>query len=160
MVDWVLIPQEKAERPYQSILLFDKDNIPVSPSPVPEELQASKKTVAEIWAFFWMMAAITIKYAIRDDLVFVQNLLEQLHGLIRETERRIERLSWEQMYTRGSISQLQPTREMQMAALRQLIRKMQDLKPNIRQFTEVELVDPIAEIELLLSLEDEKHARH
>ena len=160
MVDWVLIPQEKAERSHQSILLFDKANIPVSPPPLPEELQASKKTVAEIWAFFWMMTAITIKYAIRGDLVFVQSLLEQLHGLIRETERRIERLSWEQMYTRGSISKLKPTRAMQMAALRQLIKKMQELQPKIREFTEVELVDPSAEIELLLSLEDKKHARH
>jgi len=152
MVDWVLMPEENAERSYQSILLFDKVNLPVSPPPVPEELQASKKTVAEIWAFFWMMVAITIKYISRGDLVHVQNFIEQLHGLMREIERRIKRVPWQHVYTRGSASQLQPTREKQIESLRQLIKRMQTLKPEITNFTEVELVEPMEEIALLLSL--------
>ncbi len=70
MVDWTLLPLQNAERPVQSILLFDKVNIPVSPPPEPEELEQSRKYVAEQWAFFWMMTAITIKYIIRNDGVF------------------------------------------------------------------------------------------
>ena len=155
MVDWVLMPQENAERPYQSILLFNKANIPVSPPPVPEELQASKKNVAEIWAFFWMMVAITVKYTVRGDLVSVQNFIEQLHGLMREIERRIKRVPWQHAYTRGSASQLQPTREKQIESLQQLITRMIELKPEITNFAEAELVEPTQEIEYLLSLTGE-----
>jgi predicted nucleotidyltransferase len=152
MIDWVLIPAGKLPRPFGSLLLFDKGNIPVSSPPVPEDLEESKKKVAEIWAFFWMMTAITIKYSIRGDLVFVQNWLEELHRLVREIERRMERKSWHQIYVRGSVSQLQPTREKQIQSLRQLISRMQKLEPKITDFTGLQLAPPLAEIELLLSL--------
>src|ERR1044071_9481563 len=75
MVDWTLVPQANAERPASSILLFDKINLPIS-SPKYEDLEQSKKYVAEQWTFFWMMIAITIKYAIRKDDVFVTAWLE------------------------------------------------------------------------------------
>jgi predicted nucleotidyltransferase len=152
MIDWVMMPQTNAERPFQSVLLFDKGNIPVSAPPAPEELEESKKTVAEIWAFFWMMTAVTTKYIIRSDLVFVQNWLERLHALIREIERRIERVPWEYIYIRGSVSQLQPTRQKQIESIRQLCERMQELKPNVAEFTGVELSMPLTEIAALLSL--------
>lgn len=152
MIDWVMMPQMNAERPFQSVLLFDRGNIPVSSPPAPEDLKESKKTAAEIWAFFWMMTAVTTKYIIRNDLVFVQNWLEQLHGLIREIERRIEGLPWQQLYTRGSLSQFQPTREKQIKSLRHLCKRMQELKPKVAKFTESEPLMPLAEVEFLLSL--------
>jgi hypothetical protein len=139
---------------HPSRLLFDKVSIPVSP-PEPEEIEKSRKFVAEQWAFFWMMTAITIKYIIRRDLVFVHNWLEQLHALIREIERRIERVSWEDAYTRGSISQFQSTHEKQIESLRQLIMKMQGLKPKITEFIESEPDTPLEEIEALLALTNE-----
>lgn len=152
MVDWTLIPGSKATRPSRSKLLFDKVGIPASSPQEPEDLEQGKKSVAEIWAFFWMMTAVTIKYIIRRDLVFVQNQLEQLHGLIREIERRLERVPWQQIYTRGSVSQLQSTREGQIRSLRELIKRMQELGPKIKEFTGLELVAPLAEIEFLLSM--------
>lgn len=150
MIDWILIPLSKAKRMYPSRLLFDRVSIPVSP-PEPEDKEQSRKFVAEQWAFFWMMTAITIKYIIRRDLVFVQNWLEQLHVLIREIERRIEGVSWEDAHTRGSLSQFQSTREKQIESLRQLIMKMQGLKPKITEFIGSELDTPLAEVETLLS---------
>ena len=154
MIDWILIPLSRAKRMHPSRLLFDKVSIPVSP-PEPEDKEQSRKFVAEQWAFFWMMTAITIKYIIRRDLVFVQNWLEQLHALIREIERRIERVSWEDAYTRGSISQFQPTREKQIESLRQLINRMQDLKPKITEFIESETDTPLVEVETLFALTNE-----
>ena len=154
MIDWILIPLSRAKRMHPSRLLFDKVCIPVSPHE-PEEIEKSRKFVAKQWAFFWMMTAITIKYIIRRDLVFVQNWLEQLHALIREIERRIERVSWEDTYTRGSISQFQSTREKQIESLRQLIMKMQGLKPKITEFIESEPDTPLEEIETLLALTNE-----
>jgi predicted nucleotidyltransferase len=155
MVDWVLIPLANAERPSQSLLLFDKENIPVASASTAEDVEQNKKAVAEQYAFFWMMTAVSIKYLIRQDLVFVQNWLEVLHKLIREIERRMEGISWLQAYVRGSLSQLQPTREKQIEALQELIMKMQQLHPAIEEFTGSALVIPIAEIEFLLSLAKE-----
>jgi predicted nucleotidyltransferase len=160
MVDWVMVPQEGVARPFESLLLFDKGNLPVSSPPVPEQVEESRKAVAEVWAFFWMMTAITIKYTIRGDLVFVQNWLEQLHGLVREIERRLERKTWQEVYVRGSFSNLQPTREKQIESLRQLMNRMQSLEPEIADFTGSELAAPLTEIEALLSLADERDARH
>jgi predicted nucleotidyltransferase len=154
MIDWILIPLSKAERMHPSRLLFDKVSIPVFP-PEPEELEKSQKFVAEQWAFFWMMTAITIKYIIRRDLVFVQNWLEQLHALIREIERRMKGVSWEDAYTRGSISRLQSTRVKQIESLRQLIIRMQDLKPKVAEFIRSEPGVPLVEIETLLALTNE-----
>ena len=156
-VDWILIPLSKAKRPHESRLLFDKAGIPVAPPPEPEELEQSKKNVAEQWAFFWMMAAITIKYLIRKDHVFVTEWLEHLHGLVQDIERRLRREPWK--YTRGSLSQLQPTWEQQMDSIRRLCQKMQTLAPQAERFSETSLALPLEEIERLIALAHEKHAR-
>src|ERR1700752_1369980 len=43
MIDWVLIPQIKAIRPFQSRLLFEKIPIPIASARRPEDLEQSKK---------------------------------------------------------------------------------------------------------------------
>ena len=157
MVDWVLIPVRKARRPFSARLLFDKANIVISPAPEVEGLEQSKKYVAEQWAFFWMMAAITIKYLIRRDDVFVIRWLEELHRIHHELERRIQRFP--PRYKRGSFSQFQSTREKQIESLRELVGNMQALQPKAIEFTESELSVPRPEIDFLLSLADEAYAR-
>lgn len=158
MIDWTLRPQKSAERPFQSVILFDKANIPVSPAPAPDELEQSKKSIAEIWAFFWMMTAITIKYLIRQDDVFVTRWLEVLHGLIEEIERQLHREP--QQYIRGSLTTLQPTRVEQRESIHSLCRTMKSLAPQIEEFSGKNLLLPSEEIETLLALADEEHARH
>jgi hypothetical protein len=158
MVDWTLRPQQSAERPFQSRILFDKANLPVSPAPEPDKLEQSKKSVAELWAFFWMMTAITIKYVIRQDDVFVARWLEVLHGLVEEIERQLHREP--QQYLRGSASKLQPTRKEQIESIRFLCSKMKTLAPQIEDFSGKPLSLPSEEIETLLALADEDHARH
>ena len=150
MIDWVLIPQLKAKRPFHSLILFEKNSIPIAPLPEPEDPERSKKSVAEIWAFFWMMTAVTIKYIHRDDGVFAAEWIEHLHGLIYEIERRLNRESWQ--YTRGSLSKLKSTRENQLESIHELCNRMQELKSRVAEFTGSEPAMPSAEIELLLSL--------
>lgn len=152
LIDWVLVPETNIERPFHSRLLFDKANIPVSSPPSAEDLQASKKSVAEIWAFFWMMTAITIKYIIRQDDVFVTRWLEILHGLIEEIERQLHREP--QQYLRGSLSKLQPTRKEQIESIRSLCSKMKSMTPQIEHFSGEILTLPSEEIETLLALAD------
>ena len=150
MIDWILVPQAKATRPLQSRLLFEKTTIPMEPAPRPEDFEQSKKYVAEQWAFFWMMTAITIKYIHRDDGVFAVEWIEHLNSLMHEIERLVKRESWK--YTRGSLSKLQSTREKQLESIRELCNKMQGLKSRVAEFTGSEPAMPSAEIELLLSL--------
>jgi hypothetical protein len=157
MVDWTLRPQKSAERPFNSRILFDKASIPVSPAPGPDELEQSKKSVAEIWAFFWMMTAITIKYVIRGDDVFVARWLEILHGLVEEIERQLHREP--QQYIRGSLSKLQFTRKEQIESIRSLCSTMKSLAPQIEDFSGKTLALPSEEIETLLALAEEDHAR-
>jgi hypothetical protein len=162
MVDWILIPQSKAKRPGGSKLLFDKANIPVAASAQPESLEQRKKAVAGQWAFFWMMTAVTIKYILRDDGVFVTEWIEHLHHIISEIERWLNGESWQ--YHRGSFSQLQATPEKQMESLRQLCQRMQELQPKVATFIGSEPLIPTTEIETLFSLAQSKienrHARH
>ncbi|HLO31527.1 MAG TPA: aminoglycoside 6-adenylyltransferase [Anaerolineales bacterium] len=158
MIDWTIIPQMHAARPFQSRLLFDKANIPFSSPPEPEDLAESKKSVAEIWAFFWMMTAVTVKYMIRKDGVFATHGLENLHGIVQEIERRIHREPWK--YRRGSLSQVQPTREKQIQSIRRLYKRMQELRPKVMEFIEYEPAMPWQEIEVLLSLAAEDNARN
>lgn len=150
MVDWVLIPQSNATRPSQSKLLFDKVGIPMSLLPQLEDPEQSKKSVAENWAFFWMMTAITIKYVIREDGVFTTQWLEHLHGIKHDIERRLNRESWE--YHRGSISQFQSTCEKQIESIRELCNQMLELKPKVSEFVGSEPLTPQMEIESLLAL--------
>lgn len=150
MVDWILFPQTKATRPFQSRVLFDKVGIPVSSLPKPEDMEQSKKYVAEQWAFFWMMTAVTIKYINRGDGVFAAQWIENLHKLIRDIERRLKREPWE--YSRGSLSRLDETHEKQIESIRQLCQRSLQLNPQILEFTGSQLATPLSEIETLLSL--------
>jgi predicted nucleotidyltransferase len=156
MVDWTLIPQSKAERPFSSLLLFDKAGIPVSVPLQPEDLEQRKKSVAEQSAFFWMMIAITVKYIIRGDDVFVTQWLENLHRIVQEIERQLH--GEPRQYARGSLSKLQPTREKQIESIRSLCIRMQALARQIEGFCGIRLALPLEEIETLLALVDEAHA--
>jgi len=150
MVDWTLIPQSKAVRPIQSKLLFDKVNVPAFPPPEPETLEQSKKVVAETWAFFWMMATVTIKYILREDGVFATHWIEALHGMIGKIERHLEGQPWR--YTRGSLSSLQSTSETQLKSIQELCDRMLALKDKVSKFIDTEPLTPTAEIEELLTL--------
>ena len=150
MVDWVLLPLRNATRPYSSRLLFEKVSVPVLPSPEQEGLEQSRNYVAEQWAFFWMMTAITVKYMIREDQVFVTHWLEELHRIYHEIQRRINRLP--STYTRGSCSQFQPTRQKQVESLQKLSNQMQELLPQVTQFIGFTPAAPLTAIEALLAL--------
>lgn len=153
MVDWILVPLDKARRLHSSQLLFEKAKVVVSPPADLEELEQSRKYVAEQWAFFWMMAAITTKYIIRKDQVFVTRWLEELHRIHYEIERRIKHLPLQ--YKRGSLSQFQATRTKQIDSICQLCERMQTITPEIETFVGSVLVVPMKEIETLLSLAEE-----
>src|SRR6266446_2434262 len=67
-VRWMLLPQSTAQRPPQSLLLFEKSAVSLVPPYVPASLQERLEEAAIHIAFFWLMAPITIKYLIRHDV--------------------------------------------------------------------------------------------
>ena len=150
MIDWVLVPQSKAVRPIQSRLLFEKAFIPIAALPEPDDPEQSRKEVAQQWAFFWMMTAITIKYIFRNDGVFAAEWTEHLHEILHEIERRLDRQPWS--YVRSSLSKLQPTREKQLKSIRELCNRMLELRPRVSDFLGLEPLTPTSEIERLFSL--------
>lgn len=150
MVDWILVPYAKTQRPVQSRLLFDKVNIPLSPAAGPESLAQRATLASERIAFFWMMAAITAKYSIRRDDVFVTHWLEELHRMTEEVECLVAGQAWR--YRRGSHSRLELTRAGQRKALYRLCNRMLSLMPEVVQLGGQVCESPMPVIETLLNL--------
>ncbi len=89
IVDWILVPYSKAQRPETAHVLFVQLPVPVaSPLPPPDSATLAEK-VPEMIAFFWMMMAVVIKYLVRHDLGFVRCRLDELNMLVLDVERLI-----------------------------------------------------------------------
>jgi predicted nucleotidyltransferase len=152
MVDWTLVPQEKAHRSEKAQLLFEKTDIPIHAPDVQLSLEKRIKQASEVQAFFWMMLAVTAKYLIRADQVFVTNWLEELTKMLLQVERLITGRSWE--YQRGSLSNFHPTLAGQQQALLQLGEQMEGLISQINEMGGELRPSPMPEIRILLNLRD------
>jgi hypothetical protein len=155
VIDWILRPQSTARRPSESILLWDNAGIPMSLPAKPDPIAKRIEEASEKVAFFWMMAAITVKYIIRGDSVFVNTWLEELHKLVYEVERRITGETWR--YKRGSFSVLESTPQGQLSALRRLSEQMAELMPEVRRLGDYVPAAPMATIEILNDLAKVEH---
>jgi hypothetical protein len=150
MVDWVLIPQRHAYRPSQANLLFQKLDIPIAPTAEPESVEQRVKQASERVAFFWMMLAITVKYFIRQDGVFVTQWLEVLNKILHEIEGLIAGKTSE--YQRGSYTELEPTSEGQKHAIIKLGERMESILPELIKRGGQVSPSPMPEIKALLDL--------
>jgi hypothetical protein len=90
-VDWMLRPLPVTLRPANTRLLFDKIGIPLEPPVVFAPPAKSAEELAELCAFFWMMASITAKYIYRQDQTFVIAWLGRLVEMVEEVEERAGR---------------------------------------------------------------------
>lgn len=154
MIDWILIPQSKAYRPSQAYILFEKSRIPITPPAEAESLEQRVKKASERVAFFWMMLAVTAKYIIRQDCVFVTQWLEELNRMLQEIERLIAGQTRE--YQRGSRSTLEPTSEGQKQAIYKLGERMENILPELIKMSEQVLLSPMPEIKALLDLANDE----
>jgi hypothetical protein len=150
MVDWVLVPQNKAYRPSQAYLLFEKSSVLVAPLAEIESVEQRIKQASERVAFFWMMMAITAKYLIRQDGVFVTQWLEVLNEILQDIECLIAGNTWE--YKRGSRSVLEPTSEGQKQAILKLGERMESILPQLITIGGQVFPSPMPEIKSLLDL--------
>ncbi len=131
VVDWVLIPEEGAQRPQLSQLLFAEKDIPLLEIPATNSLETRLKEAANMIGFFWMMVVVTAKYLIRDDQVFVARTLEDLTRLVYEIKRQLTGQPWQ--YHRGSYTKWLTTRSEQLLLLHELCQQMVGLETAVSE---------------------------
>jgi hypothetical protein len=154
MIDWVLLPHARAQCPSTSRLLFDKVGVPHRPPSEPESLPQRQEKVSERMAFFWMMAAVTAKYAIRRDCLFVQCWLDNLQGIIGEVERLMAGRA--PTYQRGSRTTFEATHEGQLQALRRLCERMLELMSEATKMGWAVPASPMSTLKILFTLANSK----
>ncbi len=144
IVDWTLVPFAKAQCPVDALILFEHEPIALAAAPLaePNPLELIKERVA----FFWMMSAVTIKYLIRHDHVFVMIWLEELQRIGLEVERLIQKRPLH--YQHGSRSQFATTTHAQKQAIQHLIATMVQLTSMLDDIAPA----PLPELERLLAL--------
>jgi predicted nucleotidyltransferase len=126
-VDWVLLPQEKAQRGHDALLLFEKAGIPVETSPEPESQEERAISASDKVGFFWMIAASNLNNLMRGDLVNFHLLLDWLYNGLRETQSVLQGQPF--IYRREA--KLLLTREEQLAALQELCERMLAFMPEV-----------------------------
>lgn len=153
-VDWTLVPQAKAQRQPESLLLFEKAAIPTSrPNPPDEDIEERTHRLSERRAFFWMMTVPTTKYALRGDAVYFHIMLDMLHRTVADVERLLRGERWE--YQRGSTADLAVTIPEQVAAVRKLCERMLELEVEMRLFGVSPFSSPMGTLDKLFGLTNE-----
>ena len=157
MVDWIMVPQAQVKRPQESLLLFDKVGIAKQLPAAPESLEQRIERASEQVAFFWMMAAVTVKYLIRQDYVSFHKSLDWLHGLVDSVKRLTAGEA--PRYRGGSLVGMATTLEEQVEAVRQVCERMLELMPEVKGLGGRVPASPMSAIEILLRLVGrEEHA--
>lgn len=124
-VDWVLVPEEHAQRPPTAKLVFQHRDLPLAGEGRAADQAQRAEEAAGMVAFFWLIVTVICKYTIRGDSVFVNFWLEQLSLLVLGIERRIA--GEPDVYNGGSITALSVTGDRQLAVLRSLCTRVQGL---------------------------------
>ncbi len=120
-IDWILIPERDALRPYETRVLFEKKPVTLKRSTNPlseDEIQAK---LADRLTYFWMMAAVTTKSIHRNQAVQFHVFLNILFW----TARDIEALSSKHVSSSliGKGPKLEPKQGQQSKALELLCEK-------------------------------------
>lgn len=157
VVDWVFLPQSKAQRRALSRVLFDKVGIPVEPR-VAESLEERQAFASRDVGFFWLMMTVTLKYMLRRDTVAFYGFISTLYWTIQDVKKRIVGESWR--YQRIDYP-LVSTMQEQVTLVRQFCNEMLALMPEVVRLGGSVPDDPMSVIEVWLSMaEDTKSSVH
>jgi hypothetical protein len=139
-LDLTLVPLDRAQRPPESRVLFEKSPIPFESPPVPETPEQRREMAAQRAALFWIMAIGTAKHRLRGWDVAVHAMLTALRGQIDDV-RRLTAGDPPRFRRHANDLALAPTPAAQAAALRALCDEMEALTPGIRHLG-AEFPDP------------------
>jgi len=154
VIDWILIPHAETQRPSPSLIIFDRVGIPEVLPVTPETQEQRIEKLSEITAFFWMMLAITVKYLVRGDAVFVITWIEELHKMLREIKRLLAGESYH--YKGGSTTTITTDCAAQIDNLYKLSDEMQSMMPKIVTLGGFVRPSPMPTLEKLLKFAKEK----
>jgi hypothetical protein len=149
VVDWVFLPQSKAQRPVQSRVLFDKVGIPVESSTTVESLEERCAFASRDVGFFWLMTTVTLKYLLRRDTVAFYGFISALYWAIQDVKKRIVGEGWQ--YKRTSYP-LAGTLQEEVALVRQFCNEMLALMPEVVKLGGSVPEDPMSVIEVWLGM--------
>ncbi len=154
-VDWILVPQSKAQRATDTVLLFDKAGIPFEPASEPESLEQRITTASDMTGFFWMIAASSLRdlYLPRYDAVDFHMLLDWLHNTLHDVQRAVDGMPWQ--YHGGAYAKLAHTRQEQIAAFRDLCNRMLALMPEVERMGGSIPASPMVPVEFRLQMLEE-----
>jgi len=131
-LDLNLVPLDRARRPADTRLLFEKVPIAIAPTPAPETVEQRREKAAQLVALFWVMVLATAKYRLRGWDVSVHEMLNALRGQLDEVRRLIA--GEPPGFRRHSPSiPLATTPAAQAAAIRALCDEMAALMPVVQQ---------------------------
>jgi len=148
VVDWVFLPQAKAQRPEQSRVLFDRVGVPTAPSTA-ESMEERRAFASRDVGFFWLMMTVTLKYMLRRDTVAFYGFISALYWAIQDVKKRLVGESWR--YKRTDYP-LAGTLQEQVALVRQLCNEMLALMAEVVRLGGSVPDDPMSIIEVWLSM--------
>ena len=131
-LDLNLVPLDRARRPADARLLFEKLPIAIAPAPAPETVEQRREKAAQIVALFWIMVLATAKYRLRGWDVSVYTMLSALRGQIDEVRRLVAGEPPRFRRHAPTIS-LATSPAAQAAAIRALCAEMVALMPDVEQ---------------------------
>ena len=154
-VDWILVPQSKAQRAADTVLLFDKVGMPMEPLPEPESLEQRIIAASDMTGFFWMIAASSLRdlYPSRYDAVDFHLLLDWLHNALHDVQRAVDGTPWQ--YHSGAYAKLAPTRRELVVAYRELCNRMLALMPEVERMGGAVPQSPMVPVEFRLQMLEE-----
>ena len=153
-VDWVLVPEETAQRPENIKPLFSHIDVPSIPKPPLDSQEDRAKEAAEMVGFFWLMATTVAKYLIRGDGVFVTNWLEYLTELTLDVERLIEGIPDQNHH--GSMTKLSIDLAEHLEQLKHLCERIKTLTPQVVALGGDVWLETQAGVEHWLQMADQK----
>lgn len=148
VVDWVFLPQSKAQRPARSRVLFDKVSIPVAP-PVMESLEERRKLASRDVGFFWLMTTVTVKYLLRRDNIAFYGFISTLYWTIQQVKKHIAGENWQYQNTKYPLAK---TLQEEVALVRHFCNEMLVLMPEVVKLGGHVPEEPMSIIELWLSM--------
>jgi predicted nucleotidyltransferase len=151
-VDWILLSQATAAREEQSLLLFDKVGIPMAAPPETVSVEQRGQVAAVQAGLFWVMTPIAIKYMLREEPVVFQDMLETLHGLLREAAGSVAGMALP--YQSRALAPLYITQEQRAKAVRELCDKMLQLMPEIERMGGHVYSAPMAVVDIWLAMDE------
>lgn len=152
VVDWVFLPQAKAQRPAESRVLFDKVGVPVAPHNAGESLEERRASASRDVGFFWLMMTVTLKYLLRRESVAFYGFINTLNWAIQEVKKGIAGESWH--YERIDYP-LVSTMQEQVTVVRQLCDEMLASMPEVVRLGGSVPDDPMSVIEVWLSMAED-----